>query len=70
MRKNYDFAKSKKNPYVKALKKQLTIRLDGQTIDYFRELAGKTGMPYQSLMNLYLRDCAEHHRKLNIKWGT
>jgi uncharacterized protein (DUF4415 family) len=70
MRKNYDFAKSKKNSYVKVLKKQLTIRLDGQTIDYFRELAGKTGMPYQSLMNLYLRDCAEHHRKLNIKWGT
>jgi uncharacterized protein (DUF4415 family) len=69
MRKDYDFAKSKKNPYVKILKKQLTIRFDGQTIDYFRKLAGKTGMPYQSLMNLYLRDCAEHHRKLNIKWG-
>ena len=69
MKKEYDFAKSKRNPYVKSLKKQLTIRLDGQTIDYFRTLAGETGMPYQSLMNLYLRDCAEHHRKLTLKWG-
>lgn len=69
MRKDYDFARSKRNPYAKALKQQLTIRLDGKTIEYFRALAGRTGMPYQSLMNLYLRDCAEHHRKLHLKWA-
>ena len=68
MRKEYDFSKSKKNPYAKALKKQITIRLDEPTIKYFRRLATRTGLPYQSLMNLYLKDCAEHHRMLRMNW--
>ena len=68
MRKEYDFSKSKKNPYAKALKKQITIRLDEPTIEYFRRLSTKTGLPYQSLMNLYLRDCAQHHRTPNLNW--
>ncbi len=69
MRKEYDFSKSKKNPYVRSLKKQITIRLDEETIEYFKSLAQDTGLPYQSLMNLYLRDCAEHQRKLNMRWA-
>lgn len=68
MRKEYDFSKSKRNPYAKALKRQITIRLDEPTIGYFRRMAGETGLPYQSLMNLYLRDCAEHHRALKMQW--
>ena len=66
MRKEYDFSKSKRNPYARALKKQITIRLDKPTIEYFRRLAAKTGLPYQSLMNLYLKDCAEHRRMLRM----
>lgn len=68
MRKEYDFSKSTKNPYAKALKKQITIRLDEPTIEYFRRIAGQAGLPYQSLMNLYLRDCATHHRTLRMNW--
>ena len=68
MRKQYDFSKAKRNPYAKALKKQITIRLEEPTIDYFRSLAQEMGMPYQSLINLYLRDCASNERKLNINW--
>lgn len=68
MRKEYDFSKAKRNPYARALKKQITIRLEEPTIDYFRQLAQEMGMPYQSLINLYLRDCADNGRKLNINW--
>lgn len=68
MRKEYDFSKAKRNPYARALKKQITIRLEEPTIDYFRQLAEEMGMPYQSLINLYLRDCADNERKLNINW--
>jgi uncharacterized protein (DUF4415 family) len=68
MRKEYDFSKSRKNPYAKALKRQITIRLDEATIEYFRGLSGELGMPYQSLMNLYLRDCAAHRRTLRMSW--
>ena len=70
MKKEYDFSKAKRNPYAKALKKQITIRLDGPTIEYFRQLARETGMPYQSLMNLYLRDCATQHRTLRMNWAA
>ncbi len=70
MRKEYDFSKGKPNPYAKAAKKQITIRLDEPTIAYFRRLAEETGMPYQSLMNLYLRDCAIHHRTLRMSWAA
>jgi uncharacterized protein (DUF4415 family) len=68
MKKRYDFSKSVKNPYLRKPKKQLTIRLDEDTIDYFRALAEKNGVPYQNLINLYLRDCAQSDRKLSMKW--
>jgi len=68
MRKEYDFSKGKKNPYAKALKKQITIRIEEPTIDYFKELAEEMGMPYQSLINLYLRECAQSEKKLKIQW--
>lgn len=68
MRKNYDFASSQKNPYAKKLKKQITIRLDDDTIEYFKAMADNKGIPYQSLINLYLRDCAQSKRDLKLKW--
>jgi uncharacterized protein (DUF4415 family) len=67
MRSNYDFSNSRKNPYAAKLKKQVTIRLDTATIRYFKQLAGQTGVSYQTLINLYLRDCAVGQRKL--KWA-
>jgi uncharacterized protein (DUF4415 family) len=71
MRKHYDFEKMKgeKNPYVKHLKQPITIRLDKATVAYFKALAAELGMPYQNLINLYLRDCALHQKKLDIKWA-
>lgn len=68
MRKQYDFSKAKKNPYASQLKKQITIRLDGDAIDYFKSISEDVGIPYQSLINLYLRDCAAEHRTLNLSW--
>ena len=68
MRDNYDFSNAKKNPYAKALKKQITIRIDEPTIDYFKKLAEESGIPYQSLINLYLRECALSNKKLEISW--
>lgn len=68
MKKHYDFSNSKRNPYLKKPKKQLTIRLDEDTIEYFRALAEQSGVPYQSLINLYLRECAESERKIALKW--
>lgn len=68
MRKEYDFSKAKKNPYASQLKKQITIRLDGDAIDYFKSISEKVGIPYQSLINLYLRDCAAERRTLNLSW--
>ncbi len=69
MRDNYDFSKSVKNPYSKILKKQVTIRLDEDTVVYFKNMAEDKGIPYQSLINLYLRDCADTHRELKVKWA-
>ena len=68
MRKEYDFSKARKNPYAALLKKQITIRLDEEAIDYFKSISDTVGIPYQSLINLYLRDCAASHRKLNLSW--
>jgi uncharacterized protein (DUF4415 family) len=68
MRKEYDFTGARKNPYASQLKKQITIRLDGESIDYFKSISDEVGIPYQSLINLYLRDCATSHRKLNLNW--
>ena len=68
MRKEYDFSAAKKNPYAAQLKKQITIRLDEDAITYFKAISEEVGIPYQSLINLYLRDCAASHRKLNLTW--
>ena len=68
MRKEYDFSAARKNPYAAQLKKQITIRLDEESITYFKAISEDVGVPYQSLINLYLRDCAASHRKLNLSW--
>jgi uncharacterized protein (DUF4415 family) len=68
MRKEYDFSKARKNPYAAQLKKQITIRLDEDSIGYFKGISEQVGIPYQSLINLYLRDCAAQHRKLDMSW--
>lgn len=68
MRAEYDFSKALKNPYAAQLKKQITIRLDEESINYFKSISAEVGVPYQSLINLYLRDCATSNRKLNLKW--
>ena len=72
MRKHYDFSKMKgqKNPYIKHLKQPVTIRLDKSTVAYFKSLSDELGMPYQSLINLYLRDCALNQKRLHIKWAS
>lgn len=68
MRKEYDFSKSRKNPYAKQLKRQVTIRLDTMAVSYFKQMAAELGMPYQNLINLFLRDCAIHNRRPSIQW--
>jgi len=68
MRKEYDFSKAKPNPYAARLKKPVTIRLDAPTIEYFKSLAGETGIPYQTLINLFLRECAMARRKPAVRW--
>jgi predicted DNA binding CopG/RHH family protein len=68
MRKQYDFSRARKNPYASLLKKQVTIRLDEGTVKYFKQLAADAGIPYQTLINLYLRDCAASGRKLSMQW--
>ena len=68
MKKNYDFSNSIKNPYIKKLKKQVTIRLENDTIDYFKSIAADADIPYQKLINLFLRDCAENKKKPEIYW--
>ena len=70
MKKEYDLSKmkSRKNPYVSKLKKPVTIRLSEDVIDYFKSMSEESGVPYQSLINLYLRDCANQHRKVDIRW--
>lgn len=70
MRKEYDFSKAKKNPYAKVLKQQVTLRLEIEVIDYFKKLGFKTGIPYQNLINLYLKDCVESHKKPSFKWAA
>lgn len=71
MREHYDFSKmkGKRNPYTKYLKQPVTMRLDRDSVDYFKSLAEETGIPYQTLINLYLRDCALHKRKLDMQWS-
>jgi uncharacterized protein (DUF4415 family) len=71
MKKEYDLSqmKSRRNPYAIILKKQMTIRIGEDVIDYFKSMSGETNIPYQSLINLYLRDCMIEHRKININWN-
>ncbi len=69
MRDEYDFSKARRNPYARLLKKQITINLDEGTIDYFKALSEKNGIPYQTLINLYLRDCVEKKRDIEISWN-
>ena len=68
MRKQYDFSASRKNPYASQLKKPVTIRLDEQSITYCKSMSADTGIPYQSLINLYLKECAASGKKLNLAW--
>ena len=71
MREHYDFSKMKgqKNPYVKQLKQPVTMRLDKSTVTYFKSMAQDLDIPYQNLINLYLRDCAVSNKKLHLKWA-
>lgn len=68
LEKEFDFSKAVKNPYVRAMKKQVTINLDQTVIIYFKTKAEETGIPYQTLINLYLKDCATHNRNLELTW--
>ena len=68
MRKEYNFANARQNPYVKKMRKQISIRIDIDTIDYFKRKAEETGIAYQHLINLYLTDCAVHSKNINIVW--
>lgn len=68
MREEYDFSGAKKNPYAKKLKKQITINIDAEIVDYFKGMAENTGIPYQTLINLYLSDCAANKKQLNFSW--
>ena len=70
MREEYNIKElnPRKNPYAKRLKKQITINIDGSTIDYFKSMAASKGVPYQTLINLYLRDCADNQRQIQLSW--
>ena len=72
MKKEYDFSKLKgrKNPYAKRLKKQITIRVGVDVLEYFKELAEETGIPYQNLIDLYLRDCVISKKRPSLKWAS
>ena len=69
MKTEYDFSQSRPNPYTKKLRRQITIRLDNDIIDYFKMQAAKTGMPYQGLINLYLADCVQNNKTLKVAWS-
>ena len=69
MRKEYDFSESKPNPYARKLKRQVTIRIDEDALEYFKTLATEMGIPYQSLINTYLRECARTHKRPSVKWA-
>ena len=68
MREEYDITNSVKNPYAKRVKKQVTMNLDNTVVTYFKDLAIKTGIPYQTLINMYLSYCAEHKLQLQTMW--
>lgn len=70
MKEEYDFSNAKKNPYAKKLKQQITIHLDDDIIVYFKNMAASSGVPYQTLINLYLSDCVKNNRQLHISWKS
>ncbi len=70
MRKEYDFSDAGRNPYARKLRRAVTIRMAIDTISYFKKLSRSTGMPYQTLINLYLQDCAARRRKLKLQWAV
>ena len=70
MRKEYDFSDSKPNPYARKLKKQITIRIDEDSLAYFKEVAAELGIHYQNLINSYLRDCVANKRKPSVRWAA
>jgi predicted DNA binding CopG/RHH family protein len=72
MKAEYDFSKmkSRKNPYASKLKKSVTMRLSEDVVEYFKSMAAEAGVPYQSLINLYLRDCLAQNRRVQIKWPS
>ena len=70
MRAEYDFSNGRKNPYAKQLKKQITINIDNDTIEYFKRQSDTSGIPYQTLINLYLSDCASQKKQLKISWSS
>ncbi len=69
MEKEYDFTNARKNPYAKKLKKQITINIDEDTIEYFKKQSDTSGIPYQTLINLYLADCCENKKQLKLSWA-
>ncbi len=69
MRDEYDFKDAKKNPYVNGLKKQITINIDVETIDYFKQMSSETNIPYQTLINVYLKECAKSKKRINITFN-
>ena len=68
MKDNHDFSKAKKNPYSKILKKQITINLSEEVLDYFKNLSEETSIPYQTLINFYLLDCVKNKRTIDVDW--
>ncbi len=69
MKKSYDMTGSTQNPFARRLKRQLTIRVDNFSLSYFKDMAATSGLSYQTLINLYLRDCVSSRRKINLKWA-
>lgn len=69
MREEYDFRNARKNPYVQKEKRQITINLNSDVVDYFKQQAESSGIPYQTLINLYLVDCVDNKRELQISWS-
>lgn len=69
MREEYDFSKAKKNPYAGKLKKQITINIDSETIEYFKSMSTETNIPYQTLINLYLSECVRDKKKLSVSFA-
>lgn len=69
MKNEYDFSNARQNPYIKKLKKQITINLDNDTIEYFKNLSQSTGIPYQTLINLFLADCAKNKKQPTVAWN-